>query len=623
MADQDRQRAHGFKASATLTIKLAAFARPYLWLIGVALVATLLFAACEAGRIFLGRTMLNDVFGLGLDGNASIETPEQLAAAWDTLKLLSLAALGIAIGLAVFGFAHRYIGRYLVARILVDLQNRVGGHLLLQSMRFFHQHRQGELYARLGSDIGSTGTALTLIFSDILVHPIRLLVATASAFWFSWQLAILLILLAPLVFVPLANFGRTIRRRARGRQQAVAQVFDALHQMLSGIRIVKAFRREDHAIQRLEERNERFLKDSLAVVRARTMSRSVLEGMNNLLMPVMIILGGGLVLDKPLGIVLSIPDLVGFLAAVALLYEPAKRLVAGYNSLQESLAGAERVFEVLDTEPDLQDAPDAVDLPTVNQEIRFDGVSFAYEETTVLHDISFSAQVGQIVAIVGPSGAGKSTLVDLIPRFYDPTKGRVLIDGVDVRKIRGDSLLSHIAVVTQEPFLFNASILENIRYGRPEATLEEVEAAARAANVHDVIMGLDQGYDTEAGERGSKLSGGERQRVTIARALLRNAAILILDEATSSLDSESERLVQEALDRLMEGRTTFVIAHRLSTVRNANTILVINEGRICEQGTHDALLLQQGLYHHLYTMQSLSGAPPDTEAAKTSSADQG
>jgi subfamily B ATP-binding cassette protein MsbA len=383
-----------------------------------------------------------------------------------------------------------------------------------------------------------------------------------------------------------------------------------MHQMFSGIRIVKSFEMEAEEVRTFEERNHDFFRQSMKVARAKALSASVMQMLEALIMLAIFVIGGFYVVKARPENGISTGDFITFMVACISMNRPLKVLGKAYSSLQEAIAACERVFELMDTPPEIQDAPDAVDLPRIERGVRFDHVTFAYETEPVLLDIDLEARPGQIVALVGPSGGGKSTLCDLLCRFYDPQAGAITLDGVDLRKIRSKSLLGHVAVVSQETFLFHATIAENIRYGKRDATDEEVAEAARAANIHDFIAGLPEGYRTLVGERGARLSGGQRQRIAIARAILKDPALLILDEATSALDTESERLVQEALNRLMvsptrsrQGRVTFCIAHRLSTVQRADRIVVLDAGRIVEQGTHDELLRRGGLYERLYRLQ--------------------
>jgi subfamily B ATP-binding cassette protein MsbA len=372
-------------------------------------------------------------------------------------------------------------------------------------------------------------------------------------------------------------------------------------QMFSGIRIVKAFGLEAAKVEQYTKRTDEFARDAMATEVTKAWTRTKIEILTNIIMvfgmlvAAVVIGGGG-----------NIPAaaLIVFLAFMAQIYRPSKVLTRSYTDLMDNLAGASRVFEFIDLEPGMPDRPTAVPLNGIAGAVTFDKVAFSYNGNgKVLNDVDLEVPAGQVVALVGHSGAGKSTLVNLVPRFYDPDSGSVQIDGKDLRDITRESLLKNIAIVTQEPFLFNTSIRENIAYGKPGAKQEEIEAAARAAYIHDFIQDLSQGYDTVVGERGANLSGGQCQRITIARAILRDPKILILDEATSSLDTESEHAVQQALQNLMEGRTTLVIAHRLSTVQHADKICVMQDGRIAEMGTHDELLDQDSLYRRLYKLQ--------------------
>jgi len=403
----------------------------------------------------------------------------------------------------------------------------------------------------------------------------------------------------PLIVIPAGILGQKVRKHGRGSLERLADLTDAMSQMFQGIRIVKAFKMEDAESAEFHAINRRYLKRVMRMIAARGASTAITEGVHTLGFVVILMLGSVAIQSGRV----DLPALCGVVVSLACMVRPVRRLTKSYNILQESMAGGERIFEILDYEPAMRDADDAVDLPGIRQGIEFQNVSFAYDTELVLRNISFSVPQGHVLAVVGESGAGKSTLLDLIPRFYDPVEGAVLIDGIDLRKIRRDSLLDHVAIVSQQPFLFNRSIRDNIRYGRPSAADKDVAEAARIANIHDFIVSLPEGYDTLAGEYGARLSGGQRQRITIARAILKDPAVLLLDEATSSLDLESERLVQEALANLMKGRTTFVIAHRLSTVCHADKIIVLHDGEIVGEGTHESLLKTCAEYQRLYHLQ--------------------
>lgn len=524
--------------------------------------------------------------------------------AWDTLKWVVLAAAGFAIVLSVSQFFSQYLGRILVAKIVIDIQNALAKHLISQELSYFERGNQGEFFSRLTNDVGTTSVALDVMFSAVLTHPIRLIFYLIMAIYFSPTLSLSIVLLGGTVILPVRYIGKKIRRKARRRQQSAAEAVGAMQQMLSGIRTVKAFDREEFEAARFRERTVILLHHGISVIKSRLMARSFLNLINNLTIP-LVFLGGGLLILKNIGGV-DTGSFAGFVTIVVMMYMPAKQLAKAWTQLQDASAGIERVFELFDKKATIIDAPDAVELTPIAKSIEYKDVCFSYDKKLqILHDISFITPVGTQTAIVGGTGHGKSTLVDLIPRFIEADKGAILVDGVDIRKVTRRSLLDQIAIVTQDAFLFNDSIANNIRYGRLDATDAEIEAVAKKAQIHDEIMAMENGFGTIVGDRGSLLSGGQIQRVTIARALLRNPKILILDEATSGLDTTTELAVQAAFDQLKSGRTAFVIAHRLSTIRNVDQILVLNKGHIVERGTYDALVAQDGLFTKLARAQAL------------------
>ena len=482
----------------------------------------------------------------------------------------------------------------------MDIRNHLCEHLLPQSLSYFENRKSGELISRLTNDITATQFGLSILFDSVLLQPMRLLCGLGLAFCFTWKLSLFTFVLFPIVIIPVLVFGRKIKKYGSKSLMHLGELTDAMREMFSGIRIVKAFKMEDEEIVEFKNLNSRFFKRMMQTVKAKALNTSTTEFIYSLGLAAIIIVGGYVITANKI----SPGSLGGFVTVTAFLILPAvKKLAKSYAKLQESLAGASRVFELLDQHPSITDNPDAIELEKIEKTVSFKNVNFAYDSIPVLKDINLTVEKGQIIAIVGESGAGKSTMLDLVPRFYDPLSGAVEIDGTDIRLIKRDSLLEHIAIVSQQTFLFNRSFKDNILCGRRDASLEEIENAAKAANIHDFITSLPDGYDALVGEQGVKLSGGQRQRVTIARAILKNAPILILDEATSSLDSESEMLVQEALDHLMEGKTTFVIAHRLSTIRHADRILVLKDGYLVETGTHDELIEKEGEYKKLYRIQ--------------------
>ncbi len=491
-------------------------------------------------------------------------------------------------------------------RTIASIRRELFRHLSGLSVSFFHTRRTGDLISRLTNDVGSIQLSLRYLFGQLLQHPINIIALLVVAFWASWQLTLLVLLFFPLILIPLIRSGKKVKRHSRGSFAKLGEITEAMSQLLSGIRVVKVFGMENAQLEEFDQRNLGFVKSALKVMRAKITARSLIEGLYTFLAALALLVGGWMMLGT-----LTIGDLLVFLGAIASLYHPLKAISRAYNTIQESGAAIERVFEILEERPTVEDLPEAVEFPPFRDTITFENVSFRYglSEPLVLRDIRFTARRGETIALVGPSGAGKSTLLDLLGRFHDPTEGGILLDGLDLRQGTQASLLRNLAVVDQDSFLFNTTVEENIRHGNLEATHSEIEAAAQAAAIHNEIMAMSEGYSTVIGERCSKVSGGQRQRITIARAILKNAPILILDEATSSLDSESERKIQEALMNLMKGRTTFVIAHRIATVKHVHQILVMDEGRIVAKGTHKELARARGLYARLLKLQEITEAP--------------
>ena len=500
---------------------------------------------------------------------------------------------------AAANFAQATLMSDVALRFLRDIRNGLYRQYQRLSLDFFSGERTGELVSRITYDVSVIQNTITEGITDLVYQSARVAVFTAMIFAIQWKMALLALALLPAIGYPMVRIGKALRKLGFIVQERMADLTSRLIETLQGIRIIKAFGAEEKEAARFSEINQQFYKANVKTVKR----REALSGITELIA----LVGGLFALEiggrAVLGGELSFGTITAFLAALLSLSQPFKKLSRLHSINQQAVTAAKRVVEILETEPSVNDLPQAQALPGFRREIRCEEVGFRYGDPFVLSGVNLAVRVGEVVAIVGPSGSGKTTLVNLIPRFYDPTKGRVTIDGVDIKTCSLESLRRQIGLVTQESFLFHDTVRANIAFGRPEAGLEEVIEAAKAAHADDFIRRLAHGYDTTVGELGARLSGGERQRIAIARALLKNPPILILDEATSQLDSESEHLVQDALERLMKGRTTLVIAHRLSTIRNVDRIVVLEKGRVVEAGTHEELLSGSPLYRRLYELQ--------------------
>jgi subfamily B ATP-binding cassette protein MsbA len=480
-----------------------------------------------------------------------------------------------------------------------DLRNQLYERIIHQSHRFFTERSTGEMVSRVVSDADAIQAAVSTRMGDLLQESVTLLGLIVFIFISNTELALISMVVAPVIVIPVVQFGKRLRRTTHRSQERMADIATILEETIRGVRIVKAFTMERFEIRRFREATRKHLGWNLRAQRVQALTSPVMELLAGLCMIALFLYAHRRIAAGTL----TTGQFISFLAALAAMYAPVKKLNKVNLSLNTALSAAERVFSMLDVDNEVKEKPDAKRLAGVGSGVRYEHVSFAYKEQPVLRDVDIHIAPGEIVALVGGSGAGKSTVVNLLPRFYDVNEGRITVDGIDIRDVTLHSLRSLMGFVTQEVILFNDTVRNNIAYGRDNVADEEVIAAARAANAHEFISNLPQGYDTEIGESGVLLSGGQRQRLAIARAIFKDPPILILDEATSALDTESERLVQQALNNLMQGRTTLVIAHRLSTIRSAHKIVVLDKGAIVEVGSHDELLARRGIYRKLYDLQ--------------------
>jgi ATP-binding cassette subfamily B protein len=567
-------------------LRILTLLRPYAWQVTVAFFLLLLITAVS----LIVPEIIRRVIDIGLVGG---ETRFLLTAA--------LVILGIGIFSAVLNFANRYLSSWIAYRVTYDLRNRLYNHIQHLSFSYHDFTQTGQLISRCIEDVRSvqqfTGSGVV----DLVRICLLMFGVIFVLFFENARLAALsLIPMIPL-FTTTTRFGGRVGRLFYQVDKAMGDLSSRLQENVSGVQVVRAFAREPYEIQRFDERNRQLFNARITVIHewSRVMPTShLLIAMSTVLI---LWFGGNMVLRGEM----SLGEVVAFNSYLLLMAEPARQLVMLVNTAGEASAGIKRIFEVLEEKPEIQSLPDPVELPPLEGRIEFRDVNFRYEgeKSTALEGINLFVEPNQVIALIGPTGSGKTSLVNLIPRFYDVTEGALKVDGIDVREAELTSLRKQIGIVLQTSLLFSDTIRANIAYGRPDATMEDIVSAAKAAQAHEFIIEMSDGYDTEIGERGITLSGGQRQRVAIARALLLDPKILILDDSTSSVDTQTERLIQQALDKLMEGRTTFIIAQRLSSVRRADLILVLDQGRIVERGTHDELLASGGLYREIYELQ--------------------
>jgi subfamily B ATP-binding cassette protein MsbA len=595
--------------------------KPYWPRLALAMFSMVLVGGTAGALAWLVKPAMDDVFQMTRPADLAFFSPVRFL--WGTgnafdglpeptggniaLILIPIAIVGVYSIKGGFSYVYNYMMNWVGQRIVTNMRNQLYEHMQTLSLSFFDESRTGDLMSRLVSDVHRIQNAVSSAVTGVLKDGFSIIVLVFVVFYRSWELSLIAMVVFPLAVIPIVKLGQALRKIASRHQVTMGNLSALIQETISGHRIVAAFGMEKYEVGRFNQESERLFRLGMRNIMVKAMSSPIMEFLGGIAAALIVYYGGLQVLRGH-----STPGtFFSFMAAMMLLYEPVKRLSGLNHAVQEGLASAERIYEILDTKPEITDATGARELPPIKRSIEFKDVHFAYNAEPVLGGIDLTVTAGEIVAIVGVSGAGKTTLVNLIPRFYEVSRGGIYVDGFDIREVTVASLRSQIGMVTQQTILFNDTVRHNIAYGDQSRTEDQIVAAAQAAYAHDFIMELPEGYETVIGESGVRLSGGERQRLSIARALLKDAPILVLDEATSSLDTESELYVQKALANLMKNRTTLVIAHRLSTVRHADRIVVLADGRIVEQGRHDDLLAKGGEYTKLYELQFKVAAAAD------------
>jgi ATP-binding cassette subfamily B protein len=582
-----------------LLVRLFGYLKPYWYMAAIAFALTLSTTGLNLIPTYITKMLTDDVFVPAVklidDG---IMPGEGL---FSRLNLLILALIGAHILNTGLGTIRNYMMRWLGNKVIYDLRTSAYAYLQELSLSFYNQKETGRLMSRISHDTGRLQDFIVHGIQEFLMDILTLTGMCVVLFVVNWRLAALTLIPIPALTIGAVIFGRKMHKVYHKVMRQMAGIAAVLADTIPGVRVVKAFAAEDREVDRFNNVSADYFRTSMHAAKLSTIYFPVM-GLAMFVGGIVIRFFGG---RSILAGEMSLGDLTLFMGYTLRFYRPIRGLTRLNHMLQRAAAAAERVFEIMDAEPDVYDKEDAIDLPKIQGDINFDNVVFSYDgEKNALDGISFEAKAGQMIGLSGPSGAGKTTLINLLGRFYDATEGSIKVDGYDVRDVKMKSLRDQIGVVLQEPFLFHGSIADNIAYSKPRASRAEIIAAAKAANAHEFIMNFPDGYDTMVGERGARLSGGEKQRVSIARAILKNPRILILDEATSSVDTETESLIQGAIERLVEGRTTFAIAHRLSTLRKADKLIILDRGEITEQGTHNELMDNNGLYKRLVDLQS-------------------
>ena len=569
----------------TLYLRILSYIKPYMHRLIFAMFCTIMAAAGNLYIPWIIKDMIDEVLA---DKNGTM------------LNWIAASIIAIFVVRGLFWYGQNYLMSYVGQSVIIDIRAAVFKKLQRLSVSFYDKNKTGTIMSYVTNDVNALQSAMVENTIEMITEGFILIGSAVAMIYLDWRLTLFTVCTFPVVLWFMEFFGKKIRKTGGRIQECTADITSVLQESVASARVIKSFVREDYEVDRFDVENRANFRANMKNAQLMATLTPVVELVAAIGVTMIIWYGGNNVINGTI----TAGSLVAFLTYAVNISNPIKRLTRVIGNIQKALAAAQRVFMIIDMPEEIAESRDAKQLPEVSGKVEFQNVSFAYDDKgNVITDLSFSVKPGEVIEIFGPSGAGKSTIANLLPRFYDVNKGDIKIDGHSVREVTLDSLREQVGIVPQETMLFNGSVYNNILYGRLDATKEEIEAAAKAANAHDFIMQLTDGYETKLGDRGVNLSGGQRQRIAIARAILKNPRILILDEATSALDTESERVVQEALDRLMVGRTSFVIAHRLSTVRNADKILVLEKGNLVESGTHDELLALDGMYAHLYKIQ--------------------